>query len=37
LEFLILDRETGAAVDRWLESLPSGTQTNPNLVRERTG
>ena len=25
------------AVDRWLESLPSGTQTNPNLVRERTG
>jgi len=25
------------AVDRWLEGLPSGTQTNPNLVREREG
>ena len=25
------------AVDRWLESLPSGTQANPNLQRERTG
>lgn len=25
------------AVDRWLESLPSGTQEHPNLHRERAG